>query len=186
MEDEQHSGVDHITAEVESGLTLSEINTTSVPEINVDGRKENIESGDRTNSNGKMNGNAASYHHVDATATEKHHDSTDKESMEDANRAALVTDHNTEIVLPEEQTVETGDAEDVNEAAGVGISAGKKSRKKRKPKSQRGLVCAIDPIALFHELTRALKANPTGFEEFYVDAPVTPAEYEAEKGMYDM
>lgn len=29
-----------------------------------------------------------------------------------------------------------------------------------------------------------MQTAPTGFEEFYVDAPVTPAEYEEEKGLY--
>ena len=27
--------------------------------------------------------------------------------------------------------------------------------------------------------------NPTGFEEYYVDPPITPAEFEEEKSMYD-
>ncbi|KAL8854321.1 MAG: hypothetical protein Q9221_000807 [Calogaya cf. arnoldii] len=49
---------------------------------------------------------------------------------------------------------------------GVG-AAGKKKRSKKKPKSQRGLNA------------------PTGFEEFYVDTPLTPAEYEEEKDLYD-
>ncbi|KAI1918794.1 hypothetical protein LOZ65_004708 [Ophidiomyces ophidiicola] len=30
------------------------------------------------------------------------------------------------------------------------------------------------------------KKKPTGFEDFYVDAPVTPAEYEVEKKLYDL
>ncbi|KAL8911298.1 MAG: hypothetical protein Q9171_003506 [Xanthocarpia ochracea] len=49
---------------------------------------------------------------------------------------------------------------------GVG-SVKKKSKSKKKPKSKRGLTA------------------PTGFEEFYVDAPLTPAEHEVEKGLYD-
>lgn len=28
------------------------------------------------------------------------------------------------------------------------------------------------------------KAAPSGFEEYYVDVPVLPAEYEEEKGIY--
>ncbi|KAI4284062.1 MAG: hypothetical protein L6R38_001700 [Xanthoria sp. 2 TBL-2021] len=51
-------------------------------------------------------------------------------------------------------------------AMGVG-AAKKKSKSKKKPKSQRGLTA------------------PTGFEEFYVDAPLTPAEHEVEKDLYD-
>lgn len=30
-----------------------------------------------------------------------------------------------------------------------------------------------------------LQNAPTGFEEYYVDAPLTPAEYEEEQSMYD-
>ncbi|KAL8673946.1 MAG: hypothetical protein Q9168_001641 [Polycauliona sp. 1 TL-2023] len=51
-------------------------------------------------------------------------------------------------------------------AMGVG-TAKKKSKSKKKPKSQRGLTA------------------PTGFEEFYVDAPLTPAEHEVEQELYD-
>ena len=61
--------------------------------------------------------------------------------------------------------VETG-GENQNTAVGIG-SAPKKKKKKSKSKSKRGLVA------------------PTGFEEYYVDAPVTPAEFEEEKGLYD-
>lgn len=53
------------------------------------------------------------------------------------------------------------------DSAEVGVASVKKKSKKRKSKSKRGL------------------AAPTGFEEFYVDAPLTPAEFEEEKGIYD-
>ncbi|MCJ1311801.1 hypothetical protein MMC25_005474 [Agyrium rufum] len=43
----------------------------------------------------------------------------------------------------------------------------KKKRSKKKPKSKRGLNA------------------PTGFEEFYVDAPLTPAEHSLERDLYD-
>ena len=49
---------------------------------------------------------------------------------------------------------------------GEGI-APKKKKKKSKAKSKRG------------------KVQPTGFEEYYVDAPVTPAIFQEEKGLYD-
>ncbi|KAK4696559.1 hypothetical protein P7C71_g1382, partial [Lecanoromycetidae sp. Uapishka_2] len=47
------------------------------------------------------------------------------------------------------------------------LEMGTKKKKKRKPKSKRGLNA------------------PTGFEEYYVDAPLTPAEFEEEKSIYD-
>ncbi|KAL8959248.1 MAG: hypothetical protein Q9193_003857 [Seirophora villosa] len=50
----------------------------------------------------------------------------------------------------------------------IGLASGKKKSKKRKPKSKRGL-----------------QAAPTGFEEFYVDPPVTPAEFKEEQDLYD-
>lgn len=53
-----------------------------------------------------------------------------------------------------------------NEAV-VGVSSAPRKKKKKKPKSKRGL------------------GVPTGFEEYYVDAPVTPAEFIEEKGLYD-
>ncbi|KAL9597136.1 MAG: hypothetical protein Q9219_005358 [cf. Caloplaca sp. 3 TL-2023] len=51
--------------------------------------------------------------------------------------------------------------------ASVGVGSIKKKRTKRKSKSKRGL------------------AAPSGFEEFYVDAPLTPAEFEEEQGLYE-
>ncbi|KAL8730696.1 MAG: hypothetical protein Q9166_003888 [cf. Caloplaca sp. 2 TL-2023] len=62
----------------------------------------------------------------------------------------------------------TGCASAAGEGMEIGVgSAKKKSKNKKKPKSKRGL------------------AAPTGFEEFYVDAPLTPAEHEIEQGLYD-
>ena len=49
---------------------------------------------------------------------------------------------------------------------GVGQVAQKKKKRKKKPRSKRGLNA------------------PSGFEEYYVDPPVTPAEHEIEKGLY--
>ncbi|KNG89813.1 hypothetical protein ANOM_002861 [Aspergillus nomiae NRRL 13137] len=45
-----------------------------------------------------------------------------------------------------------------------------KKKKKRKPKSK----------------AKHGKGKPTGFEEYYVDAPITPKEYEEEKELYDI
>ncbi|KAL9005150.1 MAG: hypothetical protein Q9188_002064 [Gyalolechia gomerana] len=53
------------------------------------------------------------------------------------------------------------------DSAEVGVASVKKKSRKKKSKSKRGL------------------AAPTGFEEFYVDAPLTPAEFDEEKGLYD-
>ncbi|PLB47241.1 hypothetical protein P170DRAFT_363673 [Aspergillus steynii IBT 23096] len=44
----------------------------------------------------------------------------------------------------------------------------KKKKSKKKPKSKRG------------------KNKPTGFEEYYVDAPMTPEQFEEEKSIYDV
>ena len=52
-------------------------------------------------------------------------------------------------------------------ARGLGV-APKKKKKKSKAKSKRG------------------KVQPTGFEEYYVDVPVTPAIFEEEKSLYDV
>ncbi|KAA8652490.1 hypothetical protein EYZ11_005203 [Aspergillus tanneri] len=48
------------------------------------------------------------------------------------------------------------------------IGPKKKKKTRRKPKSKRG------------------KNKPTGFEEFYVDAPMTPEQYQEEKELYDI
>ncbi|KAL8867447.1 MAG: hypothetical protein Q9174_005661, partial [Haloplaca sp. 1 TL-2023] len=56
---------------------------------------------------------------------------------------------------------------DTKNSAEMGVSEVKKKKKNKKSKSKRGLNA------------------PTGFEEFYVDAPVTPAEHEEELEMYD-
>ncbi|KAL4982779.1 Argonaute complex, subunit Arb1 [Aspergillus falconensis] len=53
-----------------------------------------------------------------------------------------------------------------NEEPTVAPTARKKKRKTRKPKSRRG------------------KNKPTGFEEYYVDAPMTAEEYALEKSLY--
>ncbi len=54
-----------------------------------------------------------------------------------------------------------------NNEVAVGVGSAPRKKKKKKPKSKRGL------------------GMPTGFEEYYVDAPVTPAEFVEEKGLYD-
>lgn len=68
---------------------------------------------------------------------------------------------NTNIMGPEDE--DDGDNHPLLERDTA--SVGRKTKKK-KPKSKRGLNA------------------PTGFEEFYVDAPLTPAEHEEEKGIY--
>ncbi|KAL8807303.1 MAG: hypothetical protein Q9182_000808 [Xanthomendoza sp. 2 TL-2023] len=61
-----------------------------------------------------------------------------------------------------------GDTPTAGESIEMGVSSvKKKSKNKKKPKSKRGLTA------------------PTGFEEFYVDAPLTPAEHEVEKDLYN-
>ncbi|RDW62902.1 uncharacterized protein DSM5745_10013 [Aspergillus mulundensis] len=55
-----------------------------------------------------------------------------------------------------------------NEEPTVSPAAPKKKRKSRRPKSKRG------------------KSKPTGFEEYYVDAPMTVEEYETEQSLYNV
>ncbi|KAL8678881.1 MAG: hypothetical protein Q9186_004816 [Xanthomendoza sp. 1 TL-2023] len=76
-----------------------------------------------------------------------------------------------QIDTARDETLQLPAAGNAPTAAGsieIGVGAvKKKSKNKKKPKSKRGLTA------------------PTGFEEFYVDAPLTPAEHEVEKGLYD-
>ncbi|KAL8817759.1 MAG: hypothetical protein Q9223_003468 [Gallowayella weberi] len=65
------------------------------------------------------------------------------------------------------QLPDAGDTPAAGESVEMNVSSAKKKSKKRKPKSKRGLTA------------------PTGFEEFYVDAPLTPAEHEVEKDLYN-
>ncbi len=62
----------------------------------------------------------------------------------------------------------------------------KKKRKKRKPASQRGLV------SYWHRLQPPLccadiliKDKPTGFEDFFADAPMTPEQHAENQALYD-
>ena len=68
---------------------------------------------------------------------------------------------------PAHKMADEGAGDHENTAVGIGSAPKKKKKKSKKPKSKRGL------------------AAPTGFEEYYVDAPVTPAEFAEEKGLYD-
>lgn len=65
----------------------------------------------------------------------------------------------------------------------------KKKKSKRKPKSKRG---RVSPSGLYCPpwFGLTLRVNifqnkPTGFEEYYVDAPITPQQFEEEKSIYD-
>lgn len=69
---------------------------------------------------------------------------------------------------PENQNDKKADGENGNTAVDVGLgTAPRKKKKSKKSKSKKARVI------------------PTGFEEYYVDAPVTPAEFDEEKGLYD-
>ncbi|KAI4132951.1 MAG: hypothetical protein LQ338_000418 [Usnochroma carphineum] len=59
------------------------------------------------------------------------------------------------------------DASTADAITELGMGSNKKKSRTKKAKSKRGL------------------AAPTGFEEFYVDAPLTPVEFEEEQGLYD-
>lgn len=66
----------------------------------------------------------------------------------------------------------------------IGLGEAKKSKKKRKAKSKRGAVSSLSDISPVNPAWRMEKAAPSGFEEYYVDVPILPAEYEEEKGIY--
>lgn len=92
-----------------------------------------------------------------------------KVSIAEPNEEASGVDENLEIVLPGGEDHEDRLDDDIGGAnMQMEVGGKKKKSKKKKPKSQRGL------------------NNPTGFEEYYVDPPITPEEYEEEKSMYDI
>lgn len=95
-------------------------------------------------------------------------------------------DPNLEAILPDGGKIDDITAEDDIAAAEVQAGVGsKKKTKKKKPKSKRGLVMPhLSRASYILTQERRAQNNPTGFEEYYVDTPVTPAEYEEEKGMY--
>ncbi|KAL9030217.1 MAG: hypothetical protein Q9196_001633 [Gyalolechia fulgens] len=93
---------------------------------------------------------------------------TSEDSVRDRNSVYAATSENidakgnkTEKLPADQDHLAPGDSTE------VGVASVKKKSKKKKSKSKRGL------------------AAPTGFEEFYVDAPLTPAEFDEEKGLYD-
>lgn len=80
---------------------------------------------------------------------------------------SVATEEDLEPDPPKDKRQATGEIGNNEVAVGLGSAPKKKKKKSRKPKSKRGL------------------GVPTGFEEYYVDAPVTPAEFVEEKGLYD-
>lgn len=69
-------------------------------------------------------------------------------------------------LVPQEHAVIL-DGDDPNLESLLPNSATKKKKKQKKPQSQRGL------------------NKPTGMEEFFADSPMTPAQYEEIKKIYD-
>ena len=63
-------------------------------------------------------------------------------------------------------------------------NVGQKKKTKKKSKSKRGLVSAPLLLLPYNSADNRVKNAPTGFEEFYVDTPLTPVEHEEEKGLY--
>lgn len=69
----------------------------------------------------------------------------------------------------------------------IGLGESPKPKKKRKAKSKRGLVSSPNSLLFIFNCESGLmngKAAPNGFEEYYVDVPILPAEYEEERGIY--
>ncbi|KAL9101991.1 MAG: hypothetical protein Q9163_002820 [Psora crenata] len=76
-----------------------------------------------------------------------------------------------EVILPDgTQFGEVAEEDQINGNGGFS----QKGKKKKKPKSQRGLLISI------------VQKGATGFEEYYVDPPITPEQHHEEKGLYDM
>lgn len=90
-----------------------------------------------------------------------------------------------------EPVVSEGDDEVINDQRGklgpatLGPAPPKKKSKKKKSKSKRGLVLSTLIWIWFKPNEHGTQKNaPTGFEEFYVDVPVTPAEHQEELALY--
>lgn len=61
----------------------------------------------------------------------------------------------------------------------------KKKRRTKKPKSKRGRVSLSTWTTLLTQMLTD-QNKPTGFEEYYVDAPITPEQYNYEREIYDV
>ena len=60
----------------------------------------------------------------------------------------------------------------------------KKKKRSKKPKSKRGKA-SISSFMNCPLLADGWQNKPTGFEEYYVDAPITPEQYKEEREVYD-
>lgn len=61
----------------------------------------------------------------------------------------------------------------------------KKKKRSKKPKSKRGKASLLSSYENCLLLADSLQNKPTGFEEYYVDAPITPEQYKEEREVYD-
>lgn len=107
--------------------------------------------------------------HISVNSKSQSTTNSKKVSIAEPNEEAGGVNENLEAALPEGEDHENRLENDIDGAnMQMGVGEKKKKSKKRRPKSQRGL------------------NNPTGFEEYYVDPPITPVEYEEEKNIYDI
>ncbi|CAD6563964.1 MAG: hypothetical protein ASARMPRED_002593 [Alectoria sarmentosa] len=132
----------------------------------------NANSAMKSNALTEVDPNSVSNFNVNASDNTNSKSTTDlkKVSIAEVNEEAGGINESHEVALPEGEDIEDRLADEID-GANVQMDVGekkKKKSKKKKPKSQRGL------------------NNPTGFEEYYVDPPITPAEYEEEKSIYDV
>ncbi|CAD6576268.1 MAG: hypothetical protein ASARMPREDX12_007814 [Alectoria sarmentosa] len=132
----------------------------------------NANSAMKSNALTEVDPNSVSNFNVNASDNTNSKSTTDlkKVSIAEVNEEAGGINESHEVALPEGEDIEDRLADEID-GANVQMDVGekkKKKSKKKKPKSQRGL------------------NNPTGFEEYYVDHPITPAEYEEEKSIYDV
>lgn len=108
---------------------------------------------------------------------------------------ATEADAATELNLRREKSdlhhahVEGGEDEVEENPQSVAVTqsaAPKKKKKKSKSKGQKGLVNPmLISILLNLGCLRMFQGKPTGFEEYYVDVPVTPEEYNEEQDLYN-
>lgn len=114
---------------------------------------------------------------------------TDAESAAHVNGEAQEASFNENYIAPEDEVVEDDEPNDASlgqeaRVAVGGVGIGKKKNRKKKPKSKRGLVRSSRPRVEKPHLELIVQNAPSGFEEYYVDAPLTPAEAEEEQGLY--
>lgn len=89
--------------------------------------------------------------------------------------------------IPEDEPADHPDDDDYGEVVDLPPPEQlKKKKRRKKPKSQRGLVRKHGLRSLGDPQTDpSSQDKPTGFEDFFADAPMTPAQHAEEQELYD-